>query len=96
MAPKDLVLDNTERIWCLAEPNHTYLVYALAGGRIRLDLANAEGTFEAKWFDPRTGRLHRANSGMVVGGQLVEKKHGQDHQVIDGFCGSRCTDEDLL
>ncbi len=72
MVPKDLILDNAQRTWCLADPNHTYLVYALAGGRIRLDFADAEGTFQAKWFDPRTGQLCPANGGAVEGGQVAE------------------------
>ena len=39
---------------------------------MHIDLVDAEGTFEAKWFDPRTGQLHRADGGTAAGGQIVE------------------------
>ena len=69
--PQDLVLNHPERNWCLAETDHTYLVYALAGGEMRLDLSGASGSFRARWFDPRTGTLLDAGDGVVRGGAVV-------------------------
>ena len=69
-SPQDLVRDHPERNWCLAETGRTYLVYALKGGRFRLDLS-AAGTLDAQWFNPRTGDLRDAGSGRVEGRQIV-------------------------
>ena len=68
MMPADLV-NNPQDNWCLAEPGHTYLVYALHGGSIDLDLTAAAGkTLRAQWFNPRTGSLTPAHTGQVAGG----------------------------
>jgi len=71
MKPQDLTLNNPERNWCLADANKTYLVYALKGGRIQLDLSAASGTFTARWFNPRTGELSDAGRGSVAAGKTV-------------------------
>lgn len=78
MKPADLVLDNQDRIWCLADPGKTYLVYALQGGEIRLNLQAAQGDFEAKWLNPRTGEL--LDGGELKGGGILSFKapDGQD------------------
>jgi len=57
MRPVDIVLSNRETVWALAEPDKTYLIYALHGGEIRLDLSNARGIYTARWFNPRNGKL---------------------------------------
>lgn len=69
--PAALVKNNPERNWCLADPGRTYLAYASAGGPLVLDLAGAKGKFQAKWFDPATGKLDRIGDGIVEGGRKV-------------------------
>jgi len=71
MKPQNLLRSSPERNWCLAETNKTYLVYALKGGRIQLDLSAASGRFTSKWFNPRTGQLSDANGGFVAAGKTV-------------------------
>lgn len=70
-SPQDLIVDHPERNWCLAETNNTYLVYALAGGQFRLNLSASSGMFTAKWFNPRTGKLTKANDSYITGGSIV-------------------------
>ena len=70
MKPADVVTD-PKRNWCLSEPGRTYLVYALKGGRFRLDLSNAPGTFFAGWLDPRTGLLASASGDTVAGDRVL-------------------------
>ena len=48
-----------------------YLIYALKGGSFRLDLTEADGSFEAKWLDPRTGKLQTADNGKIKAGRIV-------------------------
>jgi len=69
--PLDLVLDHPERNWCLAWKDKLYLIYALNGGSFRLDLTRANGTFKAKWLDPRTGILQAVNDGNIKAGNIV-------------------------
>lgn len=71
MSPRDELIQSDKPVWCLAEPMGDYLVYALEGGPIELNLSAATGAFTAKWFDPRTGRLTDANSGLVTSGAAV-------------------------
>jgi len=67
MKPADLVQDDEDRTWCLAEEGKEYLVFALRGGALRIDLAAAPGQkFRAQWFDPRSGVLSPA--GVATGG----------------------------
>ncbi len=56
--------------WALAEANRQYLVYAISGGAIRLDLSKAAGTFEVRWVDPGSGALHPAPD--IEGGKISE------------------------
>ncbi|HXG08178.1 MAG TPA: DUF6298 domain-containing protein [Gemmataceae bacterium] len=60
----------TGQQWALAEPGRNYLVYS-AGGKVRLDLSAAAGTYRARWIDPRTGKITEAQ-GAVHGGGLTE------------------------
>ena len=66
-----MVLDAPERNWCLADPNRLYLVYALEGGEVKLDLTDASGSFHVQWFDPRTGERRKANPSLLDGGKIV-------------------------
>jgi hypothetical protein len=57
MSSRDEIIKSDKQAWCLAEPNENYLVYAIEGGPIQLDLSAATGSYDARWFDPRTGKL---------------------------------------
>jgi hypothetical protein len=41
--------------YVFAKPGEVYAVYLPAGGTTTLDLSKASGTFEVKWYNPRTG-----------------------------------------
>jgi hypothetical protein len=71
MVPLDVV-NNPDRNWCLGQVGETYLVYALTGGSFTLDLSKVNGTFWAKWFDPRTGKIQvDATQETVRGGKVI-------------------------
>ncbi|HEX5759196.1 MAG TPA: DUF5060 domain-containing protein [Thermoanaerobaculia bacterium] len=54
MAPADpLVLAGSA--YALAEPGEAYVFYLPDGGAIEADLRGVSGSFDADWFDPRTG-----------------------------------------
>ena len=53
----------------MAEPGFHYVVYFPQGGTVLLDLSSASGSFEAQWYDPRTGQWSPA--GTVAGGGTV-------------------------
>ena len=68
MRPTDIVLTNRDNNWCLAGED-SYLVFALKGGRIDLDLSEApKSPFDAKWFDPRNGALTPAGGESIIAG----------------------------
>ncbi|MDC0936413.1 DUF6298 domain-containing protein [Pirellulales bacterium] len=71
LSPHDELVKSDNSAWCLADPKDTYLVYALAGGPIQLDLSTAASSFDARWFNPRTGKLYDAHEGPVTGGAVV-------------------------
>ena len=58
--------------WALTEEEKQYLVYAMSGGAIQLDLTNASGTFAVRWIDPRSGAMHAAAD--VDGGKASDFK----------------------
>lgn len=47
--------DLTPGAYCLCKPNHVYVVYIKSGGKVKLDLSDAQGMFEVQWYDPRNG-----------------------------------------
>jgi len=72
MVPLDLVQNDPDHNWCLGQVGETYLVYALEGGAVTLDLSKATGNYLANWFDPRTGSLKvDATQAKVSGGKVV-------------------------
>jgi len=72
MVPLDVVQNDPDHNWCLGEAGKSYLIYALAGGPVTVDLSGATGTFEATWFDPRTGSLRLdAAQPTVPGGKVA-------------------------
>jgi len=61
----------TDDQYVLAESGRSYLVYAVSGEKIQLDLTEAEGTFTARWLDPRNGEVVLIDDS-VTGGEKVE------------------------
>jgi hypothetical protein len=40
---------------CLAKEGSEYIIYAPTGGKFSVDLSRADGIFDSKWYNPRTG-----------------------------------------
>ena len=56
----------------LAQPEELYLVFLPSGGEVTLDLSEAEGPFQVRWFDPRQGgKLQTGTVAEVTGGGKV-------------------------
>jgi hypothetical protein len=60
--------DHGNSRYCFAKANDTYLVYLPDGGTSKLDLRNAQGDYEVRWFDPRGGGELQAGSIATVSG----------------------------
>jgi len=54
--------------FCLSKPGEVYAVYLKDGGTTDLDLSDAAGTFEVKWYDPRNGGDLKDGSVKTVNG----------------------------
>jgi hypothetical protein len=67
MRPKDVVLTDKHKTWCLTDETKNYLIFALEGGPIDLDLSQApKVSFEANWLNPETGKLTpAADTGII-------------------------------
>ncbi|MGQ1891346.1 DUF5060 domain-containing protein [Thermophagus sp. OGC60D27] len=64
--------DNNEK-YCFAKEDELYLVYLAEVQTSTLDLNNASGNFEVKWFNPRTGgKMQTTKVKKVKGGSVVE------------------------
>jgi hypothetical protein len=64
--------EHTNERYCLARPGEVYLVYLPEGGSTQLDLREASGAFEVRWFDPRNGgEPARGTVTRVSGGEGV-------------------------
>ncbi|MBI4100118.1 PQQ-binding-like beta-propeller repeat protein [Candidatus Microgenomates bacterium] len=51
----------------LANPGQEYVVYLKTGGSVTVNLSGVSGTFDAKWYNPRTG-VYGAATSTVSGG----------------------------
>ena len=71
MSPHDELVKSSAPVWCLARPNADYLIYMPKGGDFVLDLSTAVTSFDANWFDPRSGKLTDATGQPVTGGGPV-------------------------
>ncbi|MCP4782231.1 MAG: hypothetical protein GY903_14255 [Fuerstiella sp.] len=71
MSPCDEFVQSDKPVWCLVEPKGDFLVYAFEGGPFELDLSAVTGSFNARWFDPRTGKLSNVRDEAVPGGAVV-------------------------
>jgi len=78
MTPHNEFVNGSKESYCLAEPGAQYIVYAPNGGEVKLDLSDAQGEYNVRWLDPRTGEhLERPNiqSG---GGCTLDAPDGED------------------
>ena len=75
MEPADELVGNAEhdnRRYCLAQKGEAYLVYLPESDEARLDLSEAEGSFDIRWFQPQVGgELTRGSVDSVQGGGEV-------------------------
>ncbi|QDT02356.1 hypothetical protein K227x_07320 [Rubripirellula lacrimiformis] len=64
---------NNNSKFCFAKTDEVYLVYLPSGGSAELDLRDADGDFEVRWFNPRSGgELQRGSVLTVDGGSKVQ------------------------
>ncbi|MBN2136794.1 MAG: hypothetical protein JW720_03220 [Sedimentisphaerales bacterium] len=79
MRPADIVPKNKENNWSLSGEDE-YLIFALKGGRIDLDLSSVAKTpFVAKWFNPRNGALTPAGPGSIIAGRQTSFEAPDDN-----------------
>jgi hypothetical protein len=65
--------DHNNSKYCLARPGSDYLVYLPDGGTSTLDLTDADGQLQVRWFNPREGGdLQTGSVKQVEGGKQVE------------------------
>ena len=81
--------------YVLAKPGDTYAVYLPNGGTTTLDLSGATGTFEVKWYNPRTGgalqngSVHTVRGGGAVALGNAPKDAANDWAVLVRKTGAR-------
>jgi hypothetical protein len=68
MEPADALVVSGDG-YCMAQAGVEYVVYFPQGGTILLDLSGTSGSFQAQWFDTRTGQW--SSAGTVSGGGTV-------------------------
>jgi hypothetical protein len=57
--------------YVLAKPGEVYAVYLPNGGTTTIDLSGAAGSFEVKWYNPRTGgQLRNGTVSTIEGGGI--------------------------
>ncbi len=75
-------LVRTNDTYVFADKGQTYAIYIKQGGSASLDLADTEGTFDVRWFDPiRGGDLQLGSVESVQGASVVslgEAPHSPD------------------
>ena len=74
--PAPLVRNHQDTSWCMMAPGETYIVYALAGDAVELDLAQDKGVYAVSWLDSATGQLVKS-AARVKGGSVVSLKPPQ-------------------
>jgi hypothetical protein len=65
--PAALVKNQPATAWCMAAPGKSYLVYAMTGAPVELDLSGESGTFALAWLDSATGELRSAPDRVAAG-----------------------------
>lgn len=64
--PHDILIENSNENWALAIHGQFYLVYALKGGTLSLDLSSVSSNLIGQWLNPRNGELTPANNGQNI------------------------------
>ena len=78
-----------------AKPGEVYAVYLPDGGTTELDLTDASGSFEIKWYDPRfggelrDGTVRRVSGGGTVALGGAPSEPGRDWTVLVRRTGAR-------
>jgi hypothetical protein len=70
MTPHDELLSSVDdqRVWCLAEIGHQYLVFSTGGDSFSLNIAS--GTYSNnKWIDTKNGSTQPVNAFSISGGE---------------------------
>jgi len=57
MKPLDLVSGDSPSCWCIGQPGTNYLCYSMQGDKLKIDLRDCKGRFEATWVNPRNGNF---------------------------------------
>jgi hypothetical protein len=80
MEPRDGTVNDPERTWCLSgSHDEAVLLYSLAGPSITLSKDFARHTYQALWFDPRTGNIQAAAEPISArAGTVIQKPTAQD------------------
>lgn len=68
MEPDNRLAENG---FCLAKKGEIYLIYSPSGERVGLNLREAEGKFQVRWYNPATGRFADGQVKEVRGGRFV-------------------------
>lgn len=76
--------ENKNTAFCLAKENDMYVVYLNSVTTANLDLSNAVGKFNVRWFNPKTGdSLQKTKTKTVKGGSVVELGSSPDKKQAD-------------
>ncbi|QDU88770.1 hypothetical protein Pla175_21530 [Pirellulimonas nuda] len=88
MAPHNDLLKGMPNGFCLAQPGEVYAIYDQKKGRgFRLDLTDAQGEFEVKWLNPRSGGPWATGSvAAVSGGKEADLGEAPDTADQDWCC----------
>lgn len=77
MTPRNDLCSTT---YCLADPDHEYLIYLPGGESVTVSLGTAAGPFSIEWFNPDDGRGLRG--GSVGGGSQELHSPFAGHSVV--------------
>ena len=91
MNPADELVGNTDlnnSKFCFAQTDEIYLVYLPSGGTSNIDLSDAKGRFQIRWFDPKKGgrlklgSIRRVRAGSRVSLGTPPNRPDQDWLVV--------------
>ena len=79
MTPNHYIVAGPADTWAIGDTHREYLIYALHGGVITLGLPKSEGTFVARWFNPRSGSICQMKEPIATGrGVTIAPPRGED------------------
>lgn len=67
-------LASADDVWVFAKPGEVYALYLVNGGQTDLNLTGDNGTFQLRWYNPRTGAFAEETT-RVEGGVSVQVGH---------------------